>query len=228
MRLFKTLHRYVSKALSGQHFRKSRNEIEYIFTGDYYRSLAEKYDSAEQYLGLLKELEKRCPHYTRKNIGAQTYFSEELDRVKLIRSLGEPVFICKNPMLPEVELYFFKTELGGMRTGIEGHFFNGRLFMFNYVFPQVNRVSLLRIMNVLNDKYHLNLNHKELNEIAIYDDENNSLLLHYSGLVFHTIELSYLDNSSPFWKRAELAQIKKSEENLGKIISHEKELYKKL
>lgn len=228
MRLLKRLHRYVTTVVSNHAFKSARPDMEYIFTSDYYRSLSEKYASAEQYIDVLKELEKRSLYYTRKSIGAKMYFATPLEVVQRKHSLGKPVFSFTNENIRDIKLYFFKTELGGIRTGLEGHFFRNRLFMLSYVFPQINNASRLWIFNVLNDKYELNLNEQPANEIAIHDEQDNLLLLHESGTALHTVELTYLDRSNPFWKQAELEMVEQYEAYLSNFTNQEKDLYKKL
>lgn len=226
MRFLKRFCRRVAKLLPGR--TATHSNMEYIFTKDYYLSLCDKYASAEQYVDVLREMEKRFVHYTRESIGAHGYFSENIDPSTLANSLGEAVFTFKNKAVLKTELQFFKTELGGMRAGVEAHFFQKRLFMLNYVFPQLNPASRMWLFNVLNNKYELNLKSEETNRVAIHDNEDNLLLLYHSGTMFHTIELSYLHLGSSFWKHAELTCLEQSEKSLHQFIQYEKELYKKL
>ena len=226
MRFLKRLYRRASKLLPGQ--TAAHPDMEYIFTKDYYISLGDKYASPEQYVDVLKEMEKRYVHYTRESIGAHGYFSECVDPHALAASLGEAVFKFKNKAVLQTELHFFKTELGGIRAGVEAHFFQERLFMLNYVFPQLNPASRSWLFNILNDKYGLALKSEETNKVAIHDNAENLLLFYHSGTAFHTIELSYLHLASPFWKQAQFCMVEQSEKELNTFINHEKELYRKL
>lgn len=227
MRLLKRLHRYVVKAIFGRTF-SGKHDMEYIFTSDYYSSLSEKYASIEQYLHMFKNIDSHSLYHTDKRIGEHMYFASPLGVVQLKHSLGRPVFVFKNPHIDNIDLYLFKTQLGGMKAGVEGHFFKEKLFILKYVFPKINRAARQWIFNVLNDKYNLRLHEQKVSQAGIYDAQGNMLILNQFGTALHTVELTYLDRSNAFWKQAELEMIEQYEASMEEIIDRERELYNKL
>lgn len=201
---------------------------EYVFSPVYYKSLGEKYADPDTYMDILQTVKQNKAYRCKLNIGEHILFTYSSQSPEFRQLMGEPLYKCDEPGIEDLQMCFYKTEIGEMRVAADCHFYKDKLFMLHYFFPRVNNVTKTWLFNVFNDKYDLELKDYNIAEIFIRDEQGNAIYVHNSSAVSNTIEITYMDMQSPFWKEIGMHQLRQSEQNLNNMIHKEKDLYRKL
>jgi hypothetical protein len=226
---FKRVRKNLIKWLnSGRRHEEKYTDTEYVFSPVYYKSLGEKYAEPDAYMQLLQSVKRSDAYQCRQSIGNNILFSHSHESPEFRQLMGEPLYKCKQADIENLQMCFYKTEIGEMRVAADCHFYEDKLFMLHYFFPRVNNVTKTWLFNVLNDKYDLNLKNYNIAEIFIRDEQGNAIYVHNSSAISNTIGITYMDMQSPFWKEIEFHLLQQTEQNLNSMIVKEKDLYRKL
>jgi hypothetical protein len=163
-------------------YRKNYNSSMIREHADFYLTVYKKATSLEHIrtnveIGLSRNLKFGC---TIKEIKAK--FREPSDHLKNITSLN-------------AEIYLYKMLIGNHKVKCQLHFFEGKLFMYKYVFHYLGNDGINEIINIIQEKY--------LPDVEIYSkqniiDPNNNCLNIDEGI---DLTISYLSLDSDFFKK---------------------------
>jgi hypothetical protein len=148
------------------------------WAGIYYSSLVSRFEHAETYADMLKAANKNSNiSYTDTSIefSAGTGFGDSVCHT-IANEMSGRRYLFEKIKKTGVEILFFKKMVGGHRAKIDMHFYNDKLFCYAYTFSYANDENVREIINVLKNKYSVELNCTNADN-CIIKDYNGSIII---------------------------------------------------
>ncbi len=196
----------------------------YYYSRDYfYERLVSNYNDVDSYLDLKTKVSEADSLHTKHNIffSKSIKFGSSLSSVK--RKLPSPNYqVIGNPGL-KCHILFYRIFIGRHKVKLEMHFFQNRLFFFNYNFTSLNEPDKMEILNIMKSKYGVSMT--ELKEKrTIKDNDGNYIFIDFNI----NLSINYLCPSDDFFNQANKIFEMRKHRKLTKEIAKYKELYSRL
>lgn len=186
----------------------------------YYEQLSSKYRCLESYTTLTQKGDKTNSLNTAQRIA----FSDKIDfgaSLKEFKQLNHE--LCHNfidPLIPDSEVYLYRTRLGGHRVKLELHFYCGHLFMYNYSFSYLSKDQKYKILDLVQLKY--GLDRLPSDRGMVKDSEERCFIVSENP----ELSISYFNPEDDFFNELEEAvnvrdqqRIKKEERRLQELLT---------
>lgn len=158
-----------------------------------YEYLSEKHKSLHIYENILEKNNTLENHDTEQPITfhKNLKFNDTKTRVK--KRLGNPVYQITNTKNEDINIFFYKIQIGKQKIKCEVHFYKNAIILFTYHLPYIKNKESKTMFSFLYRKY--GLNEYESFPIKIKDATNKTLIIaKHIG-----VNLSYVDTSHHFF-----------------------------
>jgi hypothetical protein len=120
---------------------------------DYYNRIFNQYNDIATYLSLYKKCTSDSWLKTEVEIGfsRSLKFDCTIDDVK--KKLQKPNYHMRNNKDFKIDILLYRTLIGNYKVKCQLHFFENKLFFFNYTFPYLNKSANNEIISLLQKKY---------------------------------------------------------------------------
>jgi ribosomal protein S24E len=158
-----------------------------------YEYLYENHKNLNIYENLFKNLLGTPSSESQRLISFSKYFSFNDSKAKIKKKLGQPTFQILNTKNKDIDIFFYKIQVGNEKIKCEVHFYNNTLFLFKYEQPYIKKKESKMMFSILQKNYGF----KDSNQLPekIIDINDNALIVsNHIG-----VTLSYVYTSHPFF-----------------------------
>lgn len=120
---------------------------------DYYNRIFIQYDDLATYLSLYKKCTSNNWLKTNVEIGFSTALKFDCTINEVKKILRKPNYHVRNNKDLKIDILFYRTLIGNYKVKCQMHFFENKLFFFNFTFPYLNKSDNNEIINLLQKKY---------------------------------------------------------------------------
>jgi len=204
----------IKKTIFQLYYRK----LGYDNKGHHYEQLLGKYNNIENYLQVYKDALEKKKICTSNEIFLKNNLEFDCTINKAERLYDKPHYVIKNTTDHNINILFYRLLIGGQKVKCEMHFYEKRLFFFNYTFSYVTDPDKELIIKVIHNKY-LSDSFDYQNE-NIIDKNGNIITINES----HGLVINYIASTHKFFKEVtslmeinKFTQIKKDSQKAKRL-----------
>jgi hypothetical protein len=176
----------------------------YFGKNTYYRAILNQYTNFCSYTNILNEtanlnsIESNADIQPRM-LGANTK--------SIVSKYGKPVFVFSEN---KITIYVYKWKFNELKTRCEIHFYNGTVFLVNYIYNQLNSDEKNYIVKTITQKYIGQDEDTDIMNCKVTDRNNNIIRI---SDFFEGLKVTYLSNKSLGWHLGLISDINLQKEN---------------
>lgn len=138
-------------------FKKIKNSSSYYYPRYYYyEQLVERYKDLSEYYRIIAMLEAKTVLKTNEVIAIfEKIIFDKITKKTILKKYGKPQFKYKiQEKYLQIEILFYKINIGGYRVKLELHMYERKLFYYNYTFTNnLNNQQRQEIIKIIQEKY---------------------------------------------------------------------------
>jgi hypothetical protein len=158
------------------------------FNQKYYTSMISQHSDYTFYLSLFTKASIKDHIRTNLEICLSRNLKFGCSIKEIKTKFREPSNHLRNITPLNAEIYLYKMLIGNHKVKCQLHFFDGKLFMYRYIFPYLENERMNEIINVIHEKYLPDVINYSMQNIidpnnnCLHIDDNTDLTISYLSL----------------------------------------------
>lgn len=164
--ILKRIRYYISKYAIYKYYYNKYSKYEY---------LSEKHKNLLFYEKLFEKVSNTNTIHTTQDVSFRKKLKFNDSKSKIKKVLGNPAYEITNTENKDIEILFYKIQIGQEKIRCEVHLYRNKLFLFTYQLTYIKHKNSQLMLSILKKNYKVN--HHDIFSNRISDKSDNSLMV---------------------------------------------------